>query len=208
MKLATFLRDLGEGGQVTVAGQIGPFDAADLHESEQILRCNYAEDALEMPGTAPDFSPEAALWGAQYLYCAAQLTVLRDLGGEVVAEYLKDYPGPVTPAVIYSVDLTFRYLPDLIRLAKGLAPGDVLVATLRDAARHWSFSSVGTEVAGEVNVEGIFEHPSLGAAYVDRIIRERDTRRIQSQTIHQLIRQALGQYSTVLWPDFPEFILI
>ena len=44
---------------------------------------------------------------------------------------------------MYFVDLTFRYLPDLLQLAKGLAPGDALVAQLKATARQWPLSLVG-----------------------------------------------------------------
>ncbi len=202
MKLAAFIEDLLEKGKVTVAGQIGDFTEEDLHASEALLSQYYQEDALEMPGTAPEFSPEAALWAARYLYYAVQLAALRDLGEEAVEQYLQDYAGPLTPAAIYSVDLTFRYLPDLLHLAKGMAPGDVLVAKLKKTVSRWPFSSVGTESADEAELALILGHPSLQAAYVDRIIREKDAARTGHPQITELIRQALGEYAGALWPGF------
>lgn len=202
MKLAAFLRDLLEKGKVTVAGQIGPFGDDDLRAAETTLRHYYEEDALEMPGAAPAFLPEAALWGARYFYHAVQLAVLRDLGEEVVRQYLQDYPGPRTPEAVYSADLTFRYLPDLLRLARGLAPGDVLVAALQRTALDWPFSSVGSGTAGEVVAGVILEHPSLRTAYVDRIIRQKDAARLGGPVIPEYVRAALGGHAAAWWPEF------
>jgi hypothetical protein len=202
MKLTAFIGDLLEKGKVTVAGQIGAFTEEDLGASEALLRQYYQEDVLEMPGTAPEFSAEAALWGSRYLYYAVQLAALRDLGEDVVEQYLQDFAGPLTPAAIYSIDLTFRYLPDLLHLAKGMAPGDVLVAKLKKTALRWPFSSVGTEAVGEADLDVILGHCSLQAAYVDRIIREKDAARTGHPQITELVRQALGPYAGALWPGF------
>jgi hypothetical protein len=202
MKLADFLRDLLERGKVTVAGQIGSFGDDDLRAAETLLRHYYQEDVLEMPGTAPAFLPEAALWGARYFYHAVQLAVLRDLGEEVVRGYLQDYAGPRTPEAVYSVDLTLRYLPDLLRLAKGLAPGDVLVAALQRTALDWPFSSVGSGAAGGVASGVILAHPSLRIAYVDRIIREKDANRLTGPEVPEHVRAALGQHAAGWWPEF------
>lgn len=202
MKLADFLRDLLEKGKVTVAGQIGSFGDDDLRAAETALRRYYDEDALDMPGVAPAFLPEAALWGARYFYHAVQLAVLRDLGEEVVRQYLRDYPGPRTPEAVYSVDLTFRYLPDLLRLARGLAPGDVLVAALQRTALDWPFSSVGGDTAGNVIPGVILEHPSLRTAYVDRIIREKDAGRLTGPGLPEHVRAALGGHAAHWWPEF------
>jgi hypothetical protein len=201
MKLADFLRDLLERGKVTVAGQIGSFGDDDLRAAETLLRHYYEEDVLEMPGTAPAFLPEAALWGARYFYHAVQLAVLRDLGEEVVRGYLQDYPGPRTPEAVYAVDLTLRYLPDLLRLARGLAPGDMLVAALQRTALDWPFSSVGSGVAGEVAPGVIMAHPSLRTAYVDRIIREKDANRLAGPGVPEHVRAALGPHAAGWWPE-------
>jgi hypothetical protein len=202
MKLTEFLRDLLERGKVTVAGRIGSFGDDDLGAAETSLRRYYEEDALDMPGAAPAFLPEAALWGARYFYHAVQLAVLRDLGEEVVRQYLQDYPGPRTPEAVYSVDLTFRYLPDLLRLARGLAPGDVLVAALQRTALDWPFSSVGSDTAGDIVPGVILEHPSLRTAYVDRIIREKDAGRLAGPQVPDYVRAALGGHAASWWPEF------
>lgn len=202
MVLAPFVRDLLDHGKLTVAGQVQHFLQDDLENTLQLLKVYWQEDKLEMPHTAPDFAPEAALWGAQYLYLAIQLSVLRHLGDEAILQYLRPYGGPTTAETIYGVDLCFRYLPDVLGLARGLAPADVLVQHLKQTALQWPFSSVGMKLPEEVQHAAILSHPSLRQAYIDRIISHRDRTRLQNVEIKELIHQALGDFKRTLWPDY------
>ncbi|MBO0358100.1 hypothetical protein J0X19_09110 [Hymenobacter sp. BT186] len=202
MTLEEFLRALFTTGQATVVGQLDPFTPADLHQATLLLQEAYAEDKLHLPHTAPPFSAEAALWAAQVLYRAVQLTLLRDLDDTAVRASLTHYPNPINPAVVYSADLTLRYLPDLLHLAKGLAPADVLVTRLRELAQHWPFSFGGPEPAAPQQLEPVLGHPALRAAYADRIIEARNLVRAQQAETAILIREALGHYAAELWPEF------
>lgn len=202
MQLTSFIQDLLEKGQATVAGQLIQFGEADVYQAQVILKQYYEEDKLEMPLVAPEFSPEAALWAAKYLYLAIQFAMLRDLGDEQVKAYLTDFSGPITPEAIYSVDLTLRYLPDLHQLAKGLAPDDVLVVCLKHTLVQWPYSAVGLEGIEEVNHQAVLEHPSLKYAYIDKIIKHKDIKRATHEQIAELIREALGGHAQKLWPEF------
>src|SRR6185503_3456988 len=104
---------------------------------------------------------EAAIWAASFLYRAVQLTMLRDLGEEVINKLLTPFNGPVSPESILSVDISFRYLPNVLNLAKGLAPEDVLVKRLQEATIQWPFSSVGMKVEGNMNIDAIMNNTCL-----------------------------------------------
>ena len=208
MLLTSFLNDLLTTGSVTLAGRPQPFEVADLRAAEARLGAYHTQDALEMPGNAPPFEAAAASWAVRYLYHAIQLALVRELDEAVIQQQLADFPGTVTPEVIYSVDLTFRYLPDLLRLAKGLAPGDALVARLQATARQWPLSFVGTEPPAAAEAETvILAHPALAQAYIDRIIRTKDQAHAAQSHLAPLVSAALGAHASTLWPDFTAFIL-
>ncbi|QNE39140.1 hypothetical protein F1C16_06015 [Hymenobacter sp. NBH84] len=207
MLLTPFLRDLVSTGAVTLTSQPSAFEADDLHAADTLLADYHAEDALELPGTVPAFAAPAARWAAQYVYHTLQLALVRELDEDVMQQYLPAYTGDVTPETIYSVDLTFRYLPDLLRLAKGLAPGDALVAQLQDIARQWPFSFVGHPEVDATAEAAVLSHPALQLAYVDRIIRQQDQQRARQPHLLPLVRAALGGHAATLWPDFHDFIL-
>lgn len=202
MLLTNFLLQLFEKGKVTVAGQVKPFSVQDLSEAEKVLEVWHQKDALEMPLQAPAFASEAAIWAANFLYRTIQLVMLRDLGEEAVDQHLGDFPYPFTAANIYSVDLCFRYLPDVFNLAKGLSPEDVLVKRLKKAAAIWPLSSIGIPQEETIPLATILQNKSLTYAYRDRIIAAKDLKRAQDEAIRPLVAEALGNYTATFWPEF------
>lgn len=206
MNLADFLAHLFVTGDVEVAPDLQPFTEEDLQQATAVLQDRYAHDALELPGKAPEFAADAALWAAQCIYRATQLVLLRALGEEQISLLLADFPQKKTPQAVYSADLTLRHLPDLYNLAKGLSPEDVLVHRLRQLAETWPFSSVGMKTDKLPDETILLRHPALMQAYLDRIIAAKDTSRIHHPQIVAGIVAALGDHVQALWPDF-EYIL-
>jgi hypothetical protein len=197
MLLTSFLHELLTTGAITLAGRPAPFDAADLAAAETLLRTYHAADALELPHAAPDFDAAAAGWAAGYLYYTALLALVRELDEAFIAAYLPALAQKTTPAVIYSVDLLFRYLPALL--------GDTLVTRLEATARQWPFSFVGHGVADPDAEAAVLAHPALRAAYLDRIIDAQDRERASQPHLMPGIQAALGGHAASLWPDFHAF---
>ena len=206
MLLTNFLHDLLTTGVLTLAGQPAPFTLADQQAAEIQLREFYAQDALSWPHTVPPFEAVAAGWAAAFVYRTAQLALVRELDEEVIREQLRDWPGTLTPAVVYAADLTFRYLPDLLALARGLAPGDALVAHLRATARRWPLSFVGADAteADPAAEAVVLDHPALRQGYVDRLIARQQRERARQPHLRPLVQAALGAHAATLWPAFAE----
>ncbi|MBO9732257.1 MAG: hypothetical protein J7623_26685 [Chitinophaga sp.] len=202
MNLAAFINHLVREGQVTVVNQLIPFTQQELQDTQTILADYYQQDILEIPGTAPDFDAAAALWSAGYIYRIVQLAMLRDAGTAQLQEWLTPYPLPQTAAAIYSADLCLRYLPDLLSLSKGLAPDDPLVQQIRETAMQWPFSSTGMNLPAQGDMSVIISSPSLLQAYADKIIATRDSGRCDIPAVQQIVTASLGNYTSVLWPDY------
>lgn len=201
MQLSSFLQDLFTEGKVLIAGQLTAFDNNDLVLCNDLLKEAYQQDILHMPATAPAYNADAALWAARYLYTALQLTVIRNLEAEKVAEQIEDFTGSLTPATIYSADLVLRYLPDVFLLAKGLSPADIMVKKLAAAALQWPFSSVGIPLTDRPDETIILQHSSLQIAYIDRIIQRKDVKRMNNEAVQTYVQEALGNYAENLWPE-------
>jgi hypothetical protein len=206
MKLAPFLDDLFADGKVTVAGKVAPFEEADLQQAGIVLKKFYDNQIIEMPFSPPAFSTEAALWSATYFYHCIQFAMLRDLPPEKINETLLPYTGEITPETIFSADLTFRYLPDLLNVTKSLAPDDILVQHIKQIALQWPFSSVGMNLTEEnfenIKTEKILENSSLKYAYLDKIIETHDIKRVNTNEMQELVSEISGNHSEILWPDF------
>src|SRR5215470_16089997 len=141
MGLFQFLSALVESGNVVVTQD---FREGVEPEAEKILKEFDQLYRPHLPGNAPDFVPEAAVWGANMLHRGCQFLVCRDIDAEIVQKaMLEACPVAYSPAVIYSVDLTFRFLPDLIGMTRNVSSGDPLLQSLLQLARDWPLSSVG-----------------------------------------------------------------
>lgn len=202
MNLAESISQLLTGGKVIVSAKVEPFSDEDMTASLVLLRNFHAHDSLEMPERAPDFNPEAAMWGAMFVHRTMQLCLIRDLGPEAVESLLPAYNGDISPQVAYSVDLCLRKLPDLRNLAGGLAPGDPLVTRLEEAALRWPLSSIGLSLNDTYELRAVLDHASLRLEYVDRIIAVRDRKRSEDPRINSFIQASLGDYAQKFWPGF------
>lgn len=208
MRLTSFLRDLLATGEVTVVAHPAPFDAADLHAADALLREAYAHDLPELPAGAPPFELLAAHWAALVLYHTVQLALVRELDEATVHATLPAYGSEPTPAAQLSADLLLRYLPDLLQLARGLAPADVLVSRLQALARQWPLSFVGHEAADPAAEARLLTDACLRQLYLDRLIAARDLARAAQPQLRPLVQQALGAHAATLWPDFADFVLL
>ena len=207
MELTPFIQSLLSEGKVAVKGSLETFSEEDVRSATAVLKAYYEEDRLDAPCEAPAFSEEAALWALQYLYISMQFAALRNEGEEKIRAWLLPFPGEITASVIYSADLCLRYLPSLLLLAKGMAPGDVLVQELKNTALDWPLSSIGCAIkTADSMPEGTIKalatikaNDCLRRMYADRVIRYKDIDRVDS--VRDLVHAVIGEYGSVIWPE-------
>lgn len=206
MSYPLFLRALLERGQVTVA-PLGPLGREEVHQSEEILRAFEGRYRLELPGIPPPLDERAANWAGILFYRACQGYAFRDLAAELLARELSQpCPVPIDAGVHYSVDLIYRFLPDLIRLVRAASENDPLGQHLLRWAQSWPLSSVGIPNVGETSCVGFADAPSLLALYADRILASGDRSRLNDPLARQAVARALGlhpELAGALAADFP-----
>ena len=185
-----FVRSLAEIGRVSVP----PDEAMPADLAQAVDELDVAARG-EMAFDPPELNRESAAWALGLIYRACQALVFREIDAASVERAL-DAPCPQRPSasVCYSADLSLRYLPDLLSLARGIAPDDPLVAGLTALARAWPLSSVGTAGLEDVDVSAFVDHPSLRQLYVDRIIERGDVSRLKHPALRAAVGEALGAY--------------
>lgn len=172
-----------------------PPDANDIAAVTRSLLEFEREYRQTLPGNPPIPAPKAVAWGARLFYRAAQFLVFRALGPEQLEQDLSvPCREAICPAVCYGVDLTFRFLPDLTRLARAASPGDPLVKRLTSWAAEWPLSSVSVPDVTVNSIEGFIADRSLRMLYVDRILAARDTNRLSDPRVREAVRGALGAF--------------
>ena len=227
MPLAQFLTSLFEDGRVVVP-QLRPLTEEELVRADEVLVSYERIQRDVFPGTPPQFHLSAGRWAAIQLFRACQFAIFRDLGvAEIDEELGRPFPEAKTPAAHYSVDLTFRVLPDLWRHSQAAAEQDPLLAVLVRWAREWPLASVGivsaeivsigftptanaittnamaTPVPGEtttlepLSIDEFACDASLMQFYVDRIIATGDRSRLGDIRVQKSVAAALGNYPSL-----------
>ena len=199
--LAAFTKSLLSGRLVQVGHPtISPADEIDastdlLVEFEQHYR-------LELPGAAPEVDRQAAAWAITTLYRMAALTVHRDVGEDVIRELLSSpAPDPKSPKSHYSVDLSLRFLPDLVKLAKSAASDDPLITQMQNVGQQWPLSSVGVAGIGRVDIDPLRTSDTLMRLYVDRVLATGDADRLKDSVVAEAVAAAVGNYPELKPPS-------
>lgn len=197
MPLKDFYVSLRDTGTVDVDSADDP-SLDEIQELKAVLRELDRLTRLELPGTPPPLSMAAVSWAAVTFYRACQFLVFREVeGDEVEATLSRPCPEPLSPACVHSVDLVLRRLPDVVALARGLAPRDPLVEGLVELAHAWPLSSVGIRDLGPVppdRLEPVMAHPCLRQLYIDRILGTDDSSRVDRPDVSRAVECTLGFY--------------
>ncbi|QDU58342.1 hypothetical protein [Aeoliella mucimassa] len=191
---AEFVHHLLEGRPLFV-GAPTPWDEQTKREASVVL-VRFEEDyRICLPQDPPELDLDAALWAAESFHHAASLLVNRDYGDDVIVQTL-DTPASdrTQPETHYAVDLTMRFLPELLKLAKTAAPEDTLVGRLMAWAAAWPLSSVGVAGVGPVDAAVLRTPPMLLRLYVDRVIAASDGSRLDDEVVAESVKSALGNY--------------
>lgn len=149
-----FLTQLWETGRVHVPdlGQT-PIPKSEREPGWERLQQLARADRKHLPGDPPQLARTAAEWAAVMIYRASSFLIHRSHDATVVQKALSiPCPQSPGPASCYSVDLTFRFLPDLHRMAVAISPSDPLTEIISAWARAWPLSSVGIDFSASESV--------------------------------------------------------
>jgi len=155
----------GSPGADRIAAGAGQAVAGAPSATLEVVRAWDEANRLEFPGRAPPLVEAVAVRAAECFYRACQFTVYRDVDAPTVAELFAEPvhvagerrageqrassdPKPTAPHH-YTVDLIFRFLPELYRLADRASSADPLCDGLRLWAAEWPLSSIGMSAIGD-----------------------------------------------------------
>lgn len=149
-----------------------------------------------LPDVPPAVNQAALSWAVSQFYRAAQLAVFRQLDTEEIVKSLgQDFvPEGNASGAMYSVDLVFRFLPDLYRIVKGMKPDDPLLLKLQEWGTQWPLSSVGIPGLVVMQIEPILADPCLAQMYADRIVEKKATDRLHDPRVQEHVRGMIGAY--------------
>lgn len=197
MGYINFLSGLFEEGRGAVS-KFAPLPDEAVRSGDEFIAKYELVYRSSLPGDAPRFVAPAARWAAISFFRACQFAVYREVAEpSLKQEFDTPFSATGSPDVHYSVDMIFRYLPDLNRFAGSAAEHDPLLGYLNQWAMAWPLSSVGMDGIGEVKIDGFAECPSLMQLYADRVIVTGDESRLMDPRVREVVQMALGMFPSL-----------
>ena len=173
-------------------------DHAAITEGESWLANFEGQWRTQLAGEAPTFDSGAASWASQSFYRACQRLMNHELNDETDHHKFPDLDfDTAVPRSHYSVDIVFRFLPDLLKFVKAREETDPLLVRIADWCSQWPLSSVGManlDDAMDVDITGFAGDPTLMQLYADRIIRHVDLSRIDHPKVRTAVDASIGEH--------------
>lgn len=192
MGFSTILHLLLSEGRMPLEGAEFP-GADDRREAEMVLGEFEERYRLDCPGQAPMLSLPAAIWAAEMFYAAAVAMTYREIDAAGVDEMLSQpFPEARDASAHYSVDVTFRLLPELYARAKATSRSDPLLSHIETWAKDWPLSSVGIPGIIPERIDDILADECLRVLYIDRVIARQDRSRLEHPEVQAAVRAACG----------------
>ncbi len=184
---------LGEGRALVPA--LGPISAEEKSAAINVLVRYEKLWRQECPGGIPDFCSDAASWAAEQFCLACQFAIFRSVDETSMRSALKFSPPKRADASMhYSVDLVFRFLPDLIKFVHAASSEDPLENILRQWANDWPLSSIGVSGINVTDLEEFYRNRGLMMLYVDRVLSTGDQSRLEDDIVRENVLSAVGMY--------------
>jgi hypothetical protein len=163
---AEFLTQLFDTGEIVFRAP--PRDRPSA-QAGAILAEAFQAHALNVAGPPIAFDAVAASAAAEFLRQASWALANRDDSAAELKRRLKIPGPPQTPSQHLSADLTLRYVPQVLRRARGLDATDPMLEMLAHLLRSWPLSGVLSDVAlGPLIPLDFGGHPGLLLLYAER----------------------------------------
>jgi hypothetical protein len=127
---------------------------------------------LGVAGPLIPFDTDVGLAAAEFVRQASFALVNRSDLVQTSQKRMRMPRRPATPSHHLSADLTLRYVPQIVRRARGLDPSDPLIDVLESVVSHWPLSGVLSDgdfpPALPLDFGG---HPGLLLLYAERLVQ-------------------------------------
>ena len=196
------IKHLFEHEEVLLFQDISKISKSEKENVSEFLKSIYKEEVLAFPFDAPELDVNAAVWASEFVYKTAQLILYREDSPDDLSKVLPEEDFVVTPSTLVSVDLCFRFIPDLWRELKLIDSEDELVPILEKQLRKWHYSAISTNLEIEEDWNSIKESVCLTQLYVNRVIRYKNKKLAKIPWINHEITAHIGLYEDQFWPNF------
>lgn len=179
-----------------------------ISENEKIkvvnfLRKEYERESLEFPLQTPLFNEEAALWSAEFVYLTAQFILYRKDHDEKLDDLFPKLERGVDAGSVLSVDLCFRFIPDMLLELKHINTEDPVIKILENQLQKWHYSGIKYSLdVDALDLDWIFPNRCIRQLYLDRIVAHKNLRLAKNTKLHPHLKANLSIFDETYWMDF------
>lgn len=164
------------------------------------LEQDFEKECLSFPFKAPKFNPKAALWASKIVYYATLLLLHRKDTKKDLDIMFADYKGVVDLSAILSVDLTLRFLPQVLLELEAIDPQDPLVPILKQILNTWQFSAIHqTFKVEEIDKHIYLDTLDIKQLFLNRIVDKKAINWANDTQINDILINHLGYYKNDIW---------
>jgi hypothetical protein len=168
--LDEFLTQLFDHGNVVFRSRAVPRDRPS-ERAVAILASAFKTHSLTVAGPRIAFDPDVACAAAELLQQSCWALVNRDERTRDLKKRLKMPSSALTPSHHLSADLVLRYVPQVLRRARGLGASDPLIDLLAHTLWRWPLTGVLSDLDEGPHVPLDFGgHSGLLLLYAERLI--------------------------------------
>lgn len=206
MRTAYFLemiKGLRENEEIILYANRPEFSENERIKVINFLRKEYDREALNFPFEAPIFNEGAAIWSAEFVYLVAQFILYRKDNIGKLDELFPIYLQEVDASTALSVDLTFRFIPDMLLQLRSIDSEDPLINLVEDQLHKWHYSGIKYDLdVHNIEMNWIFSSRCMQQLYVDRIIAYKNIKLAKNKNIYPHLKATLSIFETFFWVDF------
>jgi hypothetical protein len=167
--LGEFLRRLFDDGRVVLRDR-PVASTGERADALVVLEAAFADHRLDVAGPPIEFDAPSALAASELVRQACWFLVSRSEPVEEMERVLIPPTPPQWSSEHLSGDLSLRFLPQVHRRARSIAPADRLASILTEVLRAWPLSGVLSDVEeGPTDLGSLGSHPGLLMLYAERL---------------------------------------
>ena len=167
------------------------------------LQKEYEAETLNYPFVAPPFQAVAAIWAAEIVYYSAQLILYRQNKTSELEQRFPKLESEITASTFLSVDLCFRFIPDMLNQLKLIDSEDCLIAILEKQLETFHYSGINYPLKlEESNFEIIHHNKCLQQLYLNRIVTFKNLKLAKIPSFNQALKANFGIFENDFWTGF------
>lgn len=193
---------LRKEGAMTIFSDIKLISQKEENDAENYFESEFEKERLEFLSDDIPFDKEAAVWAGKVLYHSAQLYLIRKDTAKDLEKLIPQYQGKIDVSTILSVDLSLRFLPQIVDALQVADSTDPLLKILENILQQFHYSGVGFDLNLEkMNWEEELKEKTYRKLYLERIVEKKTSQLAEIQYVNRLLIAEFGIYKDAFWRD-------